>query len=398
MEEKKEKKVSEKKVVEKKKKSNFGFGKYFYVALGLFLIMIFNTFIVFATGYLFLQYSPEAREQFLSLLEFEDSLVEERRIVVTEAENNVINVVEEAGHSVVSIAISTLSLSPERGLVDQQRNIGTGFIVDSDGIIVTNQHVVSDVTADYKIVTQEGEECDVVEILRDDLNDIAIIRVDTKGRELPALSLGNSDALLVGQDVIAIGTPLGRFAGSATRGIISGLNRSVTAGVNWFGSTARTYEDVIQTDAAVNPGNSGGPLLNLQGEVIGINFATTADADNISFAIPINKVRNRLDEYRTFGKFIRPYLGITYQMISEFEAFYYTDVVPGALVLRVDPTSPAYEAGLQRGDILTQFGDIEVDRFFGDIIQEFGVGEEVEVEIFRDGETQILTVVLGEMD
>ena len=397
MEEKKIDKKEEKKV-EMKKKPNKNIGKYFYVALGLFLIILFNTIVVFATGYILLQYSPNARDYVLSLLEVEDSFVEERRIVVTETENNVINVVENSSHSVVSIAVSTLSLSPDRGIVDNRSNIGTGFVVDADGIIITNQHVVSDVNADYKIITQEGEECDVIEILRDDLNDIAIIRVDTQGKELPALSLGDSDALLVGQDVVAIGTPLGRFAGSATRGIISGLNRSVTAGVNWFGSTARTYEDVIQTDAAVNPGNSGGPLLNLQGEVIGINFATTAAADNISFAIPVNKVKSRLEEYRTFGKFIRPYLGITYQMISEFEAFYYTDVVPGALVLRVDPISPAFEAGLQRGDIITQFGEKVVDRFFGDIIQEFKVGEEVDVVLFRDGEIETLTVILGEVD
>ena len=388
----------EEKKEEKKKKISKKPDKYLLTAIGLFLIIVSTVAVVFISGYLALRYSGGVREYFVSLLDVEDAVVEERRIVVTEEENNVITVVEDASHSVVSIAIATLSLSPEQGLVDGSSNIGTGFVVDKDGIIITNQHVVSDSNADYKIVTQDGEECDVIEILRDDLSDIAVIRVDTKGEELRELTLGDSESLLVGQDVIAIGTPLGRFVGSATKGIISGLNRSVTAGVNWFGGTTRTYEDVIQTDAAVNPGNSGGPLLNLRGEVIGINFATTAGADNISFAIPINKVKSRLEEYRTYGKFIRPYLGITYQMISEYEALYYADVVPGALVLRVDPTSPAYDAGLRRGDILTKFGDHEVDRFFGEIIQEYEVGEEIEILVFRDGEEERLRVTLGEMD
>lgn len=373
-------------------------GKCFPVALGLLLAILLNTTIVFVTGYVVLKYCPEARSYISSLLEVDSKVVEEKRIVLTEGENNVINVIEDSTHSVVSIAISTLSLSAEQGLVDSNSNIGTGFVVDKDGIILTNHHVVSESDADYKIVTYDGLECDVIEILRDDINDIALIRVDTKGKELPALTLGDSASVLVGQDVVAIGTPLGRYAGSATRGIISGLNRSVTAGVNWFGGTTRTYEDVIQTDAAINPGNSGGPLLNLLGEVIGINFATTADADNVSFAIPINKVKTRLEEYRTYGKFIKPYLGVTYQMISEYEAFYYMDVVPGALVLRVDPHSPAFEGGLQRGDIITKFGEKEVDRYLGDMIQELQVDEEVKIEVFRDGKYESLVVILGEGD
>jgi serine protease Do len=272
-------------------------------------------------------------------------------------------------------------------------------VVDSNGLIVTNQHVVSDTTADYTVITEDGEEYAVEEILRDDFYDVAIVKITLeKGEELPALTLGDSDSLLVGQNVIAIGTPLGEYAGSATTGIISGLNRSVTASSGWFGSTSKTYEDVIQTDAAINPGNSGGPLINSLGEVVGINFATTAGADNISFAIPINKVKTRLEEYRTYGKFIRPYLGVSYQMISEYEALYYTDVVPGALILRVEPASPASQAGIERGDIIIKFADQEVNRSLADIIQEHSVGEKVEVTVVREGKEQTLTVVLGEQD
>lgn len=375
--------------------------KQYLTFVGIFLVTLGTFFLVFFAGYFGITYSPWIRQYALNIEQLEqeqESVSSERRFVVTESEMNVVNIVEDASHSVVSVAVSRLTFSPEQGLTDSSRNIGTGFVVDEDGLIITNQHVVSDTTADYKVVTQGGEEFIVLEIVKDDLNDIALIQIDLEGRELRPLTLGDSDSLLVGQSVVAIGTPLGQFVGSATTGIISGLDRSVTAGTGWFGSTARTYENVIQTDAAVNPGNSGGPLINSQGEVIGINFATTAGADNISFAIPINRVRDRLEEFRTYGRFIRPYLGVTYQMVSEYEALYYTDVVPGALILRVDPTSPAYEAGIRRGDIIIEFDGEQVDRPFADIIQQRSVGEEVEVIVFREGSEESLLVTLGEMD
>jgi|LDZT01.1.fsa_nt_gi S1-C subfamily serine protease len=368
---------------------------------GIFLVTLGTFFLIFFSGYIAINYSPVIRDYIAeNINEGELSTQEEgKKYVITQEEKDAVEIIEEAGHSVVSIAISQLSLSQEEGLIDRSRNIGSGFVVDSSGLIVTNQHVVSDTTADYNVITEDGDEYTVVEILRDDFNDIAIVKVALEeGEELSALGLGDSDSLLVGQNVIAIGTPLGEYAGSATKGIISGLHRSVTASSGWFGSTAKTYEDVIQTDAAVNPGNSGGPLINSLGEVIGINFATTSGADNISFAIPINKVKTRLEEYRTYGKFIRPYLGVSYQMISEYEALYYTDVVPGALVLRVDPASPAFEAGIERGDIIVKFGEDEVNRSLADIIQEYAVGEEVSVTLVREGEEQNITVVLGEQD
>lgn len=317
-------------------------------------------------------------------------------ITVTQDENVVINVVKDSSPSVVSIAISQVTLKRGEGLVDEVNNIGTGFIVDPNGIIVTNQHVVSDTLATYKVITGEGDEYEIVEIVRDDSNDIAVIKIDAT--QLPVLSLGDSDALVVGQSVIAIGTPLGEYAGSVTTGVISGLNRSVTTSSGWFGSTTKTYENVIQTDAAVNSGNSGGPLINTEGKVIGINFATTSNADNISFALPINTVKQRLEEYRTYGKFIKPYIGISYQMISEYQALYYTDVVPGALVMNVDPQGPASEIDIQRGDIITKVNDKEVEQSFAYIVQSFKVGDEITLELWRDGEIKSVKVTLTEAD
>lgn len=388
----------ETKDVKKEKKVKKKPNKQILTFVGIFLVTLGTFFLVFFAGYFGITYSPLIRQYALNIEQQEEVVTEERQFLVTESEMNVIDIVEEASHSVVSVAVSRLTLTQEEGLTDQSRNIGTGFVVGEDGLVVTNQHVVSDINTDYKVVTQDGEEFEVLEILRDDLNDIAIIQIDLQERELSSLLLGDSEDLLVGQSVVAIGTPLGQFTGSATTGIISGLNRSVTASAGWFGATARTYEGVIQTDAAVNPGNSGGPLINSQGEVIGINFATTAGADNISFAIPINKVNDRLQEYRTYGRFIRPYLGVTYQMISEYEALYYTDVVAGALILRVDPTSPAYDAGIERGDIIISFDDEDVDKPLADIIQKRNVGEEIDIIVFREGKEEQLTVILGEMD
>lgn len=335
---------------------------------------------------------------FLTFEESPETVEEETSIetVVTQEENAIIQVVENAGGSVVSIAITQLSFQPEEGVVDQSSNIGTGFIVDSNGIIVTNQHVVSDPEADYMIITQDGQEYDVLDIARDNTNDVAVLKIDAT--ELEALNLGNSDSLVVGQTVIAIGTPLGAYSGSVTTGVVSGLNRDVTASTGWFGSTAKIYEDVIQTDAAVNPGNSGGPLLNTAGEVIGVNFATTSGADNISFALPVNLVKNRVEEYRTYGKFIKPYLGVSYQMISEYEAMYYEDVVAGALIVRVDPYGPAQDAGIERGDIIIEFSEDTVNASLANIISNYEVGEEVEIKLWNSGNERTVTVTLVEQD
>lgn len=317
-------------------------------------------------------------------------------VILTEEENAIINVVQKARDSVVSIAVTKLSFSPDQGLVDQSSNIGTGFVVDSNGIIVTNQHVVSDLNADYMVITTEGKEYKVLDIERDDTNDVAVLKIDAK--DLTPLSLGDSEAVVVGQTVVAIGTPLGDYVGSVTAGIVSGLNRDVLASTGWFGSTAKTYENVIQTDAAVNPGNSGGPLLNTSAEVIGVNFATTSGADNISFALPINIVRERVEEYRTYGKFIRPYIGVSYQMISKNEALYYDDVVAGALIVDVDAYGPAQKSGIERGDIIIEFSGKAVDRSLANIISAYNVGDEVELKVWNKGVERDVKVTLGELE
>lgn len=382
--------------VEQKKRIKVDSGRFKYLkVIGISVVVLAMFVFLLVTTILILRVSPELRNLLLGNV----NVVEERilpNITVTPEENVIINVVKESSESVVSIAVSQVSLQRGGGIVDSVSKIGTGFIVDSNGIIITNQHVVSEPTASYIVITEDGKQHNVVEIMRDDNNDIAVLKIDAK--DLKALELGDSDNLLVGQTVIAIGTPLGEYAGSVTTGVISGLNRSVRTSSGWFGSTTKVYENVIQTDAAVNPGNSGGPLISTEGKVVGVNFATTSGADNISFALPINIVKQRLNEYRTYGKFIKPYIGISYQMISEYEALYYRDVVAGALVVSTDPKGPAAKAGIERGDIITKINGEAVRGAFASLIQSFKVGDEVEIELWNTGKTRTVKVTLEEAD
>lgn len=388
MEEKK-KDIEEKTEKVEKKKLKIADKNHIVFVVTILITMLLGIFIGTSSMYFFFMNSD--------LLEDNSSEENNIDVSVTDDEALIIDVVEDVKDSVVSIAVSELTYSQESGVVDSTDNIGTGFIVDESGLIITNQHVVSDTDSDYKVITASGEEYDVISIERDDVNDIALLKVDAT--ELQSVTLGDSDNIVVGQTVIAIGTPLGDYAGTVTTGIISGLDRDVTTSASWFGESEKDYENVIQTDAAVNPGNSGGPLLSTSGEVIGINFATTTNADNISFALPINIVKSRIEEYRTYGKFIKPYMGITYQVISEYMAYYYQDLVPGVLIMKVDTSGPAYEAGLKKGDIITAIDDDSLeDLSFTTVLSKYKPGDEITVAYTRDGESGTVKVTLEEAD
>lgn len=333
--------------------------------------------------------------EFIGTLEETGETSDATRTIISE-ENWVTEVVNKVKDGVVSIAVAEVGLNSDTGEIEESVNIGTGFIIDSSGLIMTNQHVVSDEEADYVVVTSEGSEYDVEEVSRDDINDVAILKVSSI--DLQPLTLGDSSDLVVGQYVVAIGTPLGNFPGSVTTGIISGLGRSVTASSGGFWGSSRIYENVLQTDAAINPGNSGGPLLDSDGNVIGINFATTSGADNISFAIPINNVKDRIAEYHEYGKFIKPYLGVEYQLISTTEALFYDDVMPGALVTSVLKDSPAAAAGIKRADIIIKINDENVSSSFSSMIQKYEVGEKIDLTIWRSGKKLNLEATLEAVD
>jgi S1-C subfamily serine protease len=336
-------------------------------------------------------------------------------------ELTVADVAEVASDSVVTVAIKTQQRvigNPFQGLFgfpmeevepeikEIQRDIGSGFVVDSSGLIVTNKHVVSDATAQYKIIDTDDKEYEVTRIYRDPTTDLAILKVE--GATLSALHLGDSSTLRVGEPVIAIGTALGEFRHTVTTGVISGLGRGITA----FGGMAgmEELEDVIQTDAAINPGNSGGPLLNNKGVVIGVNVAVSANAQNVGFALPINVVKDSLSNFNQTGQFDRPFFGVRYRLISQ-EAALANEVPQGAYIQEVVPNSTAQEAGLQVGDILTKVDGVALksegtveqsERSAGqvnaanlaEIINKKKIGDTMQISYWREGQTIEKTVTL----
>lgn len=294
-------------------------------------------------------------------------------------------VVDRASPAVVSVLESKIVMDPFSGPISQKQSIGTGFIVRSDGIIITNRHVVADTSASYTVVTKDGKEYLVKEVHRDTLYDLAIIKVEASG--LPVLALGDSDKIKVGQTVLAIGNALGEFSNSVTRGIVSGIGRR-----------AGDLEDAIQTDAAINPGNSGGPLLNLSAEVVGINAAIISGSQGIGFAIPINVIKPVVDQFEATGKIIRPFLGVTYYLYTQDEAKL-RGLPAGAFVTAVTSGSGADRAGVEVGDVITAVdgqGLIE-QRGLLKIIASHKIGDVVTLTINRNGTILTLRATLGEL-
>lgn len=279
-----------------------------------------------------------------------------------------------------------------------QQDIGSGFIVSGDGLIVTNKHVVSDNQSKYKVVTKDDKTYDVQKIYRDPSNDLAILKIAATG--LTPVEMGDSSKLKVGQMAIAIGTALGEFRNTVTVGVISGLGRGITAGSPYEGYAER-LDNVIQTDAAINPGNSGGPLLNSSGQVIGINAAVSSEGQNIGFALPINVIKSALGEFnKNGGKFERPFLGVRYKMITRDLALL-NEVPEGAYVQEVVAGSPADKGGIKAADIITKIDDKKVtdkDGGLAQVISGKKVGDNMKVEVWRDGKTVTLNVTIGAND
>lgn len=269
-------------------------------------------------------------------------------------------------------------------------------------MILTNKHVVLDEEADYTVLTNDGEKYPAKVLARDSFRDLAIIKIEGKDK-FPTLKLGDSDKLQIGQTVIAIGNALGEFRNTVSVGVISGLARTVTAG---GGGISETMEDVIQTDAAINAGNSGGPLFNLKGEVIGINFAMAQAAENIGFAIPVNSVKKDIEQINTLGKIAYPFLGVRYVLINEtIQKENNLPVNYGAWVQKgsqgevaVSFGSAAQKAGLKEGDIILEFNNekITTENTLAKIIMEYDPGDKVVLKILREGKENLVEVILDE--
>jgi serine protease Do len=318
--------------------------------------------------------------------------------IVTKEEEDIANVVSKVAPSVVSIVTQSEGYS-FGGRISQQEGAGTGIIVGKDGYILTNKHVITGANA-VSIILADGTEYKDVKILGSDpLNDVAFLKISNVSN-LPAVTLGDSSSLRVGQKVIAIGNSLGQYQNTVTSGIVSGVGRPVQA---QSGDITEDLTDLIQTDAAINPGNSGGPLLNAGGQVIGINTAVATDAQGIGFSIPINATKGMLKNVLAGGDVKRGYIGINYVAItSEVASRYELNVKRGAYIFSENASavvngSPADKAGIKDKDIITKVGAAEVGNPVGlaSIMGLYAPGDVVEVTVLRGGKTLTVKVTVG---
>ncbi|MBI4134897.1 MAG: trypsin-like peptidase domain-containing protein [Candidatus Sungbacteria bacterium] len=282
---------------------------------------------------------------------------------------------------------------------------GSGFFVSSDGLIVTNKHVVSDANAEYTVITTSEDRYTARVLARDPLNDLAILKIE--GDNLPFVKLGDSDNILLGQTVIALGNALGEFQNTVSAGIVSGLRRFLTA-VSDDGRQSERLRGLIQTDAAINPGNSGGPLIDLKGAVIGINSAVVYGAENIGFATPINLAKNDLTDLKAFGKIKKPYLGIRYIPVTEeVKKRYKLSVDHGILVhgerlpgySGVEKGSPAAAGGIREGDIILRANEktLSEHQTLEDVLDSAKIGDELTLTVVnQDREEREVTLTLQE--
>lgn len=290
--------------------------------------------------------------------------------------------------------------------IEQEVGAGTGFIVSEDGLIITNRHVVDDDEAVYSVFTYDGEKHEAEVLARDPILDLAVLRIDPEETTYAPLVLGDSEKLKIGQTVIAIGNTLGEFRNTVTKGVVSGIGRTITAG--GLGG-ASVIEEAIQTDAAISSGNSGGPLLNLDGEVIGINTAVSNRGENVGFAIPSNEAKRIVESVQQYGRIVRPYLGVRYMMLNEqIAAMNDLDIEEGALLIRGDnraelavvPGSPADKAGLEENDIITKVNEHEIgeNHSLARILARYNPGETIALTVIHDGEEKQVEVTLEEFE
>jgi len=345
-------------------------------------------------------------------------------------EEQIINVVKKVMPAVVSITVGKdyedlIRERPEELMVRQEGQIalppseeelphtqsgkirvggGSGFLVDSDGIIITNKHVVRDPEAEYVVTTITEDTYNAKVIARDPLNDVAVLTIDAQN--LPSLSMGDSNRIQLGQSVLAVGTALGEFQNTVSAGIVSGLSRFITAFTDMAGHSERLH-GLIQTDAAINPGNSGGPLVNLEGDVIGINSAVVFGAQNIGFAIPINRVKRDLQELKKYGHIRRPFLGVRYVLVNplitkrfrlpvDHGAFILREGIPGRSA--IVPGSAAEKAGLQEGDIIMELNHSSINEkvVIEDVLEKVKFGDIIPMKIIREGKEMDVKVLVEE--
>lgn len=343
-----------------------------------------------------------------------ETTVQQQQVVLKNQGELISRIVKQAGPSVVSVEVTTQSRATDSFFGFQgdteQKGAGTGIIIDKSGLIITNRHVVPSGATKVNVTLSDGTKFDDVAVLgrtsASEPLDVAFLKIkDTKGANLTPAKLGDSGKTAVGESVVAIGNALGQFQNSVTSGIISGHGRDITAGGE-DGGSAESLQNLFQTDAAINQGNSGGPLMNLSGEVIGINTAIAGGAENIGFAIPINDVKGLIETVTTKGKLERPYLGVVFVTITADMAKQYElsanegAYIPPSVMIGQDSiadNSPADKAGLKEGDIITKVGNEKVDesRSLTSLLGKHQPEDTIKVTYVRDGKERTVDVTLA---
>jgi S1-C subfamily serine protease len=340
-------------------------------------------------GYILIRYLP-------------GTIPTDKQAVVLQESSAAVDVAKKVSPSVVSITTTSQSSGFSFfGASQSEEGAGTGIIVSGNGLIMTNNHVISG-ASEIDVFTNDGKEYKNAKVVATDTaNDLAFIQISASG--LPPATLGDSSEVQVGTEVIAIGNALGQYQNTVTQGIISGVGRPVEAGDDSGDGTTESLQNLFQTDAAINPGNSGGPLVDVEGNVIGIDTAVASDAQGIGFAIPINEAKQELQQVNNTGNISRPYLGVRYIPVTQaFAADNNLPVTNGAYISgdQTDPAiisgGPAAQAGLQQGDIITKVGSrsISQSNTLSVLINNYKVGDKVQLTYIRNGKTQTTTVTL----
>lgn len=330
----------------------------------------------------------------------------QRQIIGSEGEL-MSQIAKNVGPSVVSVNVMSQSVRSSffgDQAVDQ-KSAGTGVIISTDGIVVTNRHVVPKGVTAVGVTLSDGTELGDVEVIGrtndSDPLDIAFLKIkDKKGKQLVAAKLGDSAKIQAGDKVVAIGNALGQFQNTITSGIISGYGRSIEAGDE---TSSETLQNLFQTDAAINQGNSGGPLVNINGEVIGINTAVAGGAQNIGFAIPVNDIQGLVKSVLKEGKLQRPYLGVRYVTLTDDYAYQFNlDTKRGAYIAPSEgqpsilADSPAAKAGLKEKDIIVKVNNDSIDEknSLVSVLGRYSVGDSVKLTVLRDGKETTIDVRL----
>lgn len=317
--------------------------------------------------------------------------------LMLEESSKIIEASSKVSPAVVSI-ITSSNIQDFWGQIYTQEGGGTGIIITNDGLILTNKHV-AEAGNSLKVVTSDGKSYDAQKVATDPTNDLAILKINANG--LPVVELGDSDNLKVGQWVIAVGNALGELQNTVTAGVISARERQLTAG---SGNQTEQLNNLLQTDAAINSGNSGGPLVNLAGQVVGINTAVAGNAQNIGFAIPINQAKTAIDSYKKTGKIIKAQLGVRYVNLTrqiakqlDLSVDYGALIMAGYGQVAVAPGSPAEKAGFKSGDVILEVNGTRIseNKTLGGIINNLSPGDEVTLKYLRDGNESSAKVRLG---